>query len=424
MNKLNLHFQGSAKEVGRSCIAVETENLNLLMDCGVAANEKYKFPSLEGLKRPHAIAISHAHLDHSGFLPAAYKHANPPAITTFPTIPLVNMLLEDTTKLLTQKNLPHYFSSGDMSRMNRSFLPLPYEEGYKFFGGETLKLFDAGHITGSAQILLKTKKGKLLYSGDFNLVETMMHKPAKIPKEKIDYLIMESTYGDKDHPNRDKLAKEFCEKVKTASESGYAVIIPAFAIGRTQEILQLLKKNSLLDNAVLDGMGALASEICLEFPSYFKNAGDFREAFEEIDRVRDSIDRKRFAKPGRIIICTAGMLEGGPVLSHIQRLYRNNLKMKIFLTGYQVEGTNGRRLMEEGMLRVDGGMLKIKGGVEFYDFSAHSGRKELIKYASAISPEKVFLVHGEESKMLNLKEGLEEKGLRVHIPELEEKAVL
>jgi putative mRNA 3-end processing factor len=418
---MDITFLGSTKEVGRSCIGVENEGLSLFLDCGVSANQGAPKLPLQNVKIPHAIALSHAHLDHSGYLPAIYKHSNPPIITTFPTIPLVNMLIEDMEKLLFERRIPPFFNSLDFKRMDRSFLGLPYEMDYQFFNGNNLKLYDAGHILGSSQIFLKTKKANLLFSGDMNSIKTEMHSPAKIPNEKVDILIMESTYGNREHPDRKKLTKEFISKLKEAQEKKLGVIIPSFAVGRTQEILQLLHQNNLLEGVVLDGMGIRASETYLEFPSYIRNFSAFKEALNEVNRAYDSVARKRFARPGKTIICTAGMLEGGPVLSYIQRFMRSEVPIKLFLTGYQGSGTNGRLLLEKRMVRIDGKPRQFKGELESFDFSAHSGRTELLEYAKQINPGKIFLVHGDLEEMVPFSETLRQQGFNVTMPELGEK---
>ncbi|MFH0971098.1 MAG: MBL fold metallo-hydrolase, partial [Candidatus Micrarchaeota archaeon] len=367
---MKLQFLGATREVGRSCLAMESEGLNLFLDCGVAANKDVPLAPQQDVKTPNAIALSHAHLDHSGFLPAIYKHSNPPVICTFPTIPLVDMLLEDMQKLLSEKGLPQFFSSSDFNRLNRSFLGLPYETDYEFFNGDKLRLYDAGHIIGSSQILMQTKSGNLLYSGDINSVKTEMHRPAVVPKEKIDYLVLESTYGGREHPDRKKLAGEFCDKIESAIDEGASVIVPSFAVGRTQEILQLLLERDLIKFTVLDGMGIRATETYLEYPAYLRDSQKLQDAFEEADKAYETLDRKKFSKPRKIFLCTAGMMEGGPVLSYIQRLMKNDVKTKIFLTGYQGAGTNGRLLLEKYMLRINGKTVQFRGEVRKYDFSA------------------------------------------------------
>ncbi|HLC47542.1 MAG TPA: MBL fold metallo-hydrolase [Candidatus Norongarragalinales archaeon] len=418
---MNLQFLGAAREVGRSCLAIEEDGLNMLFDCGVAANQQSPLPPLQNAKNPQAIAVSHAHLDHSGFLPAVFKHSNPPVLCTFPTVPLINMLLEDMQKLLDEKGLAQFFSGTDLMRLNRSVLAMPYEMEYEFFNGAKLQFFDAGHISGSAQVFLEGKGTNLLYSGDINSIRTEMHNPAKIPDEDIGVLVMESTYGGREHGDRKKLVREFCKKIRIAVEQKHSVVIPSFAVGRTQEILQLLYENGLIHYTVMDGMGIRTTETYLEFPSYLRNAGSLREAFEEADKSYDSEDRKKFAKAGKIIVATAGMLEGGPALGYISRLQNAGIPTHVFLTGFQAAGTNGRMLKEKKMIRINGKIVEFRGEVHFFDFSAHSGRKELLQYAKKINPKKIFLVHGDLDEMSAFHGTLLEEGFDCKMPEMNEK---
>ncbi|MFH1750598.1 MAG: MBL fold metallo-hydrolase [Candidatus Micrarchaeota archaeon] len=418
---MKLHFLGAAREVGRSCLGVESAGLNLFLDCGVAANQESPLPPLQYAKKPQAIAVSHAHLDHSGFLPAVFKHANPPVLCTFPTVPLVNMLLEDMAKLLDEKGLAQFFSATDMRRLNRSFLAMPYSKEYEFFNGTKLSFHDAGHISGSAQILLHSKEGNLLYSGDINSVKTEMHNPAAIPKDEVECLVMETTYGGRDHTDRKALVREFIRKIRAAIEANETVVIPSFAVGRTQEILQMLHENGLTHNIVLDGMGIRTTETYLEFPSYLRDAEKLKEAFEEADKSFCHADRKKFAKAGKIIVATAGMLEGGPVLGYISRLQASGIPTHVFLTGFQAIGTNGRLLKEKRKIRIDGKTIDFRGEVHFFDFSAHSGRKELLQYARKINPGKIFLVHGDLDEMSTFHGTLLEEGFDCRMPEMNEK---
>ncbi|MEK6954880.1 MAG: MBL fold metallo-hydrolase [Candidatus Micrarchaeota archaeon] len=418
---MEIQLLGAAREVGRSCIFVESDGLNLLLDCGVSTGAQNSLPDLANAKTPHAIALSHAHLDHSGFLPAVYKHANPPILCTFPTIPLVNMLLEDMQKLLNDRGVPALFSEMDMKRMNRSFLAMPYDSEYSFFNGTKVKFLDAGHILGSGQVFVSGKEGNLLYSGDINSVKTAMHNPAKIPKDEIDVLVMESTYGGRDHGDRKKLEKVFCNKIRGAIEGRGAVVIPSFAVGRTQEIIQILLENDLIGNVVMDGMGMRTTETYLEFPSYVRDSRKLKEAFTLADKAYDAMGRKRNSKAGKIIVATAGMLEGGPALSYISRLQIAGIPTYIYLTGFQAIGTNGRLLKEQRKIRIDGKTVDFTGVVEAFDFSAHSGRKELLSYVQKTDPKKIILVHGDLEEMGAMHATLKEQGRDVMMPELNKK---
>ncbi|MFH1106350.1 MAG: MBL fold metallo-hydrolase [Candidatus Micrarchaeota archaeon] len=418
---MELHFLGGAREVGRSAVMAESDGLRLLLDCGVKTGRQNQFPLMEKAKRPHAVALTHAHLDHSGYIPALFRHQALPVVCTFPTIPLVDLLLEDTMKLARENRQRAYFSRADMRKMQRHAVAVPYEQDYAFYNGDRLRLYDAGHILGSAQALFQTRSGSVLYTGDFNKVKTVMHEPAKVPKEKVDVLVTESTYGNEDHPDRGELVKRFCREVKEALDNRMAVLVPCFAVGRTQEMLQVLYENKLSDRLYLDGMGRLTSEVALGFPSYMRDAKTYSAALSKARLVTDAIGRKSAARAGNIIVTTAGMMEGGPVLNYLERFVKTGTKAKVFLTGYQVPGTNGRRLLEEGKVYSNGRTLEFRGEVSFYDFSAHSGRKELIWHAKDVNPGRVLCMHGDADKIGGFVSALREEGFDAYAPELGER---
>jgi putative mRNA 3-end processing factor len=251
-----------------------------------------------------------------------------------------------------------------------------------------------------------------------------MHSPAKVPNERVDVLITESTYGDADHPDRRALQKKFCAEVKEAVDRGFAVLLPCFAVGRTQEMLQLLDENRLSDRLYLDGMGRKTSEVALGFPSYMRNAKAFGKALSSARIIEDSGGRRAAARAGNVIVTTAGMMEGGPVLNYLERFVKGGIKAKVFLTGYQVEGTNGRRLLDESIFYSRGKSMKFAGEVAFYDFSAHSGKKELIAHAKACDPEKVICMHGDDDKIDGFVAALRGEGFDAGAPSLGDKVIV
>ncbi len=418
---MKLHFLGGAGEVGRSACLVETEQVNVLMDCGVKASHPHQFPLFDMAKRPHAVALSHAHLDHSGALPTLYQHQAIPLLATFPTIPLVQMLLEDTQKIAAQENEPPFFTDSDVKKMQRNIRPLPYRQDYQFSDKSHLKFYDAGHILGSAQIYYRTREGSVLYTGDFNATETQLHKPAELPKEQVDVLVTESTYGHALHPDRPTLEKRFADAVREAIEDEFAVLIPAFAIGRTQEILTALEAHGLAEHVVLDGMGIKASDIMMDFPSYLKNPQLFARAYAKTRKVDDAGTRKGSDKSGNVIIATAGMFEGGPVMSHVANFLKRGQKAKIFLTGFQVKGTKGRRLLEEGVVRLQGKSVKWPWEVRFFDFSAHADAKGLLRHAKKLNPKQIFCMHGENENLEGAYKLFSEQGFDTYVPRLGER---
>ncbi|MBU1197271.1 MBL fold metallo-hydrolase [Candidatus Micrarchaeota archaeon] len=413
---MKIHFLGGAYEVGKSAFMVETRDVNVLLDCGVKINHRTEFPLMHKAKRPHAIALSHAHLDHSGYIPALFKRNTAPILCTFPTIPLVQLLLEDTLKINEYNRETPYFSRAQLRKMLHYFRPLSYHQPYAFHDGSEIQLSDAGHILGSAQIEFKSREGRVWYTGDLNTVDSVLHSAAAMPKESCETLITESTYGGRGHPNRKKLEKTFCNEIRRARDDGFVVLIPAFAIGRTQELVQMLYANGLADYVYADGMGTKANEISAEFPSYLRDGKEFAKAYQRIHTIKTKIERKRILKRGNIILATAGMLEGGPMVSHIENVLRTGMKAKLLLTGFQATGTNGRLLMEEGQVRLNGQTMKWPFEVQFYDFSAHTDQAGLVRHVKKANPEKVFCVHGDPDQLEEFVQTLKEEGFNAYAP--------
>ncbi|MFH1056438.1 MAG: MBL fold metallo-hydrolase, partial [Candidatus Micrarchaeota archaeon] len=349
---MELRFLGACREVGKSCVAVETQELRVAMDCGLKVHDHNEYPPLENLGFDACI-LSHAHLDHSGSIPVLYKQANIPTFCTFPTIPLATLLLEDSEKIaqLNGNQLP--YRKADAHKLYQKFTPIPYNSEYEFYDGSSFELYDAGHIPGSSGVLFSSKEGgkkkTVFYTGDFNYSDTRLLAKAKLPdgrKEKIDALVIESTYAFREHTDRRKLENAFIGKVKDCLADGFTALVPSFAVGRSQEILLVL--HALLNSKekiYLDGMGRKVVAILSDYPSYVKNDGALSGALEKTSFVKNNAERKKILGKPCVILTTSGMLDGGPVLHYIQEL-GNGGKAKIFLTGFQVAGTNGRALME------------------------------------------------------------------------------
>jgi putative mRNA 3-end processing factor len=331
------------------------------------------------------------------------------------------MLLEDSLRVYEHRNMRPYYTQKDLRNLSRHAHTMGYGRPFQFHDGTSVEFLDAGHVIGSAQALVtppsSTGEKPLLYTGDMKLWPTRMHLGAQIPHEDIGTLVIESTYAIKDHPPREELEGQFALGLREAVEEGCSVLVPTFAVGRAQEVLMAIYENKVHAQIYIDGMAQAVTQLVLDYPSYVRDDRSLRNAVKSAHFVSGMKREKIGANGPAIIVATAGMLEGGPILGYIQRLSRSG-KLKVFLTGYQVAGTNGRLLLDKGLIRMNGKMSKINAEVQFFDFSAHSGRKELFSYVEKVNPEKVYTVHGEAESCIGFAKELSEEGFDATSPEV------
>ncbi len=414
---LKLSFLGACRQVGRSMFQADAGKVKVLLDSGTTTFKGERFP-LPPVGKIDAAIITHAHLDHSGYVPVHYSKHSIPWYCTYPSVPLINLLWHDAIKVMQQRGEAPYLSEKLIRQANKHSVPMPYGEEYEFFEGTTFSFHDAGHIPGSAQVVLQegTAGGKtLLYTGDFNATDTRVLSGAKPPVKSPDGLILESTYALRDHPPRKQIEGEFMDFVHEATEEGNA-LVPCFAIGRTLELLAVLRANNFSSRVYVDGMGVGASQLAMEFPSYLRDSSGLSSALQAMKTVEGNSHRKKIAaSKGNVIISTAGMLDGGPALTYL-RVMNEEGRGAVLMTGFQVVGTNGRKLVETGRIKDNGREVKINLPVRTFDFSAHAGRTELFDFVKAVSPEKVFCVHGDEEACTGFAAELNEKGFDAVAP--------
>lgn len=257
-----------------------------------------------------------------------------------------------------------------------------------------MDVFNAGHIPGSCMYLLKVDGKRILFTSDFNTETTRLLKGAKFDFKDIDILIMESTYANRDHPPRKETEKKFFEYITgTIANEGIA-LIPVFAIGRAAEILMVLGSLKLDFPVYLDGMTREATRITLDYPEFIRDPKALRKALKNVQLIYTANERRKIVKEPCAIVTSAGMLEGGPVVSYIKYLY-NTPESSLTFTGFQVPRTAGRYLLDTGRFVLEDVDLKLKMSINHLDFSAHSGRSDLFDVAHKINPEKIICLHGE-----------------------------
>lgn len=398
---------GGCREVGRSSFLLDVGE-KFLLECGIKLSPNGTEYPLPLQTNVNSVIISHAHLDHSGNLPHLFLKSNPLCYMTPPTLELAEILWHDTLKIAGIEGTAEKFSKEEIRRTKEYSFPLSYDRNIEVAANTSLSFFNAGHILGSAMTKLEFGSFSLLYTGDFKVEETGLLNKADLNVGATDFVLMESTYGDRDHPPRKKVEAEFVERVKETVDNGGYAIIPAFAVGRSQEILEVLHKNKVRFPVFLDGMSQRVALASMKYPDYVKDAKALKSAHKKTQWVKNRRQRQRVLDEPCAIVTTAGMLEGGPVLSYLKQVY-NDPKSSVLLTGYQVEGTQGRRLLENGVIFIDGQDYRVECQVEKFDFSAHASQSNMVKAVKKWSPREVMLVHGDYEKARVLKKRITEE---------------
>lgn len=415
---IKLKLLGAAKEVGRAGVLLEVEGQTLLLDYGVSLRgQEPEFPLPVQPRLISVAALSHAHLDHSGALPLLYISARPSLVTTPLSLSLSELLIRDFMKL-SKYYVPYEFT--EVESMRESCIPLVYGEEFEE-GDLTLKLVDAGHIPGSAMIVVETPSYMLVYTGDYALHDTCLLRQGDAQVlAKADLIIMESTYAEFDHPPRDIVEKEFIAFLEEVLARGGTVLIPAFAVGRAQEILCVLAKYDIGYPVYVDGMARAANEIIAENLDLLREPTLFERALEQARVVKDWNDRKKATNSPSIIISPAGMLRGGPSEFYMERIM-DNPKNAIFFVSYAIPETPARQVLESGVYSSPMKKGQVKARVEWFDFSAHCGKSELeTTIASSKRSASIVLMHGEEKPEQKLLEFSSKLGRKTYTPSVGE----
>jgi putative mRNA 3-end processing factor len=384
---IRCQFLGGSDEVGNLAMILELEDMKFLFDYGMSPGKPPTFP----LPPPPVdlTFLTHAHLDHCGMIPWLCSQSDHRIITTELTAVIANLLQKDTVKIAQMDGYSVPYSNADVKEAEHSYVPV--EQGKKRDLGEnyTVRFHSAGHIPGSLMFELVGDR-HLLFTGDLNVIDTRLVRGTKpVP---CDILFMEGTYAGREHENRDRLERRFLDKIDEVVNRGGTVIIPAFAVARSQELLLVLK--NLKYDIWLDGMGKKISKLYLRYPKYLRSIEDLRKTLKKINIVHSDSTRK-MAMKGEVIITSSGMMDGGPVLSYMNKL-KNDKKSAVLLTGYQIEGTNSRLLVEKKKLNFYGVLENVACDVQYYDFSAHAGHNELVAFAKGCNPEKIVLFHSDD----------------------------
>jgi len=422
-----LEFYGAAGGVTGSHMVLEDKDLRIGIDAGLFQGDETDRNQMRFGHDPRsldALLLTHAHIDHSGRIPLLVKKGFSGSIrSTAATEDLCEIMLRDSAHLMEEaaehesrnrkhgRSRPPLYTDEDVLQALRQFEPIDYDKEHEI-GSISFTFRDAGHILGSAMVELSAGDERLIFSGDLGRPGApFLRDPAKV--DQADWLVLESTYGDKDHGKIADRGKMLLEFVLETLERGGNLIIPAFAVGRTQEILYEL--NPYAETGRLKGvkcfvdspMAISATEIYSRHPECFDadmlgllRRGDSPLEFPGIKYARSRDESKAIneEKDPHIIISASGMCTGGRVLHHLI----HNIERKdctLLFIGYQAEGTLGRRLLDGAKsIKIMEKQLNVRARVESLDaFSAHAGRDEILDWLRAFRefPGKVFLNHGE-----------------------------
>jgi len=451
---MNITFLGGGDEIGASSAIVEIGSARILIDCGIRMSGEHRLPDLAAIGQTHAghldaVLLTHAHMDHSGSLPVLHQHfPNVPVYATAPTRGLVEVLLRDSINIMraraeSEQELPLY-SQPAVESLVEKMIPTafgsPLEIGR---GGVTATWFPAGHILGASSIGVEgVEQGRsirVLFSGDIAVADQLT-VPGMLPPAEFrpDVLVIESTYGDRMHSPRELEERRLIEMVAGIIERRGKLLIPAFAIGRAQEVaLMLLKQfrsKRLASFPVwIDGMVKTVCGVYSQYPAHQtpysrrlieKHGNPFFNIVDEIRQVASPAEREKVLSGDPcVIIASSGMLTGGASAFYAQRLVDDE-RNGVAITGYQDEESPGRQLLalaedETREVSIAGKILEVKCGVEKYALSAHADCNEIAGLIEAINPREVVLVHGEGQSRESLRDLLRRQGSRyrpMHLP--------
>lgn len=434
---IRLSFLGSGRQVGRSCLLLQTPNSNILLDCGidVASSGNDKFPYFNipefDISKIDAIILSHAHLDHSGLLPYLYKMGyRGPVYMTPPTRDIAALLALDFIGVAYKQAAAPLFSSSDIKEMVKHSICLNYNEVTDVTPDIRITFYNAGHVLGSAQVHINIGNGlhNFIYTGDMKYGKTRLLDPAVNKYTRVESIQVESTYGAKEDilPPRKETEKKFIDMIKETVEKGGKVLLPELGLGHAQETLlrveEAIRTGELPKIPMyIDGMIWDINAIHTAYPD-FLSANIRSSIFQDKNpfvsdvfvRVASPQERKQVIEGGPcIVIATSGMLVGGASVEYF-RYFADNPDNLVILSSYQGPGSLGRKLQDgEKVVQIEGerGMQEIKVNlrVELLNgLSPHSGRNELIAFFNNMypKPKRIFINHGEVSKSLDLASSL------------------
>ena len=394
---IQLSFNGALSTVGSSAVLVDTGVEKIVLDYGTRLEDKPPTFPIPVKCKPDAVLLSHAHLDHLGGVPIFFTKDNScPVYAIDVTKPLSELLLSDSLKISREEGVKLPFDRKEISKTIENFSPVEYRKPFKL-KKTVVTYFDAGHIPGSAMIHLKFGNKSILYTGDYNSLETRLMKKADLDIPQVDCLITESTYAYRDHPDRESQEKQLVEIINNTVANDGVCLVSGFAIGRLQEVLLAIAKQGIDYPVYMDGMARKATTIINQYNKLLKKPKELDDALKNVKYVNSELDRKKIIKQPCAVLTTSGMLTGGAVVWYLKRLYEDR-NSSLILSGYQLANTPGKILLETGRYIAKELDLEVRMFIKRLDFSAHVGRKGLFDFAKKLNPEKIFCIHGDHTE--------------------------
>ncbi|MDQ3234522.1 MAG: MBL fold metallo-hydrolase [Pseudobdellovibrionaceae bacterium] len=415
---MKVSFLGGATDIGASSALLEVCGKSFLVDCGVRFDPARPLPNLDELDgiSLDAILVTHAHSDHTGGLPVV--HASFPSVPIYmtpPTLDLVTILYRDALKIMSSEEreveVPLY-GEEHVAGMLDMVRTIPMEEPLNF-GAVTISWLPASHILGAAMIHISSPEGSVLFTGDYSVSPQLSVPGLRRPQIHVDMLITETTYGNRLHADREAGERKLIQRIADVMERKGRVLIPAFAIGRAQEVLLLLKRamqQRLIPEVpvFVDGMVRAVCGVYSKHERYVSRhlRHEIRTAghpfFNDLIRpVESAKDREGILDTSPcIIVSSSGMLNGGPSAFYARHLLRNK-NDAIFITGYQDEESPGRALLNlagkktDRFIKIGGEQIAVEAEFDTYSLSAHADRLQMAGLVSALSPKTLVLVHGD-----------------------------
>lgn len=436
---ITLTFLGGAGTVTGSKTILEFDNQKILVDCGLFQGLKtFRLLNWQPLQvNPsliNSVIITHAHLDHTGYIPLLVKNGFKGNIyATPPTCELAKIILHDSAKLQEEeawlanqgkyaKHTPAIplYTLKDAEESIKHLVPLGDLEWMKLAENFSFRFLKNGHILGSAFVEIMFKDKKIVFSGDLGRSSPLLLEPPTKISE-ADYLVLESTYGDRDHP-KTPTENELAKIVDDALRKKGNLIIPTFAVERAQEImfiLNLLREKNMIPKSVpiyLDSpMGIDATDVMMKFPKWHTLNTEFcNKICHDIIKIREIKETINVIKEKRskIIIAGSGMLSGGRALEYL-KAYMEDERTTVLFVGYQAEGTRGRAMLRGAeKIKIHGNYYRVKAELkEISSFSGHADRNEIMQWLSNFVklPKKIYLNHGELKSSDSLRKIIEEK---------------